>query len=153
MAAEAVARDPSPTVRSVERCLEVGGVKESWLVARRRERVARWERTAAFPCEALSLMMPMRSLSLVILIEFETQAYTLRDKTVKDSKLWLLNFFKANNCVLLVLVIDYLTSMIKKLVTQQQKSNDGLILHSISNFIDYYFIIESICQVNIDKNE
>jgi len=49
MAAEAVARDTSPAVRSVERCLEVGGVKESWLVARRRERVARWERMAALP--------------------------------------------------------------------------------------------------------
>ena len=66
-AADAVAREPSPEERSVWRCFWVGGVKESWLVARRRESVVRWESNAALLCEALSLIMPISSVSLVIL--------------------------------------------------------------------------------------
>lgn len=50
----------------MESCFEVGGVKESWLVARKREKVARLESNAALLCDALSLSMPIRSVSFVI---------------------------------------------------------------------------------------
>lgn len=63
-----MAREPSPEERSVERCLGEGGEREEWVVARRRERVARWESMAAFPCEALSFIAPIRSLSFAIMI-------------------------------------------------------------------------------------
>lgn len=66
MAAEAVAREPSQEERREERWVWEGGVKESWVVARRRERVVRLERMAALPCEALSLIMPISSFSFVI---------------------------------------------------------------------------------------
>lgn len=69
MATEAVARELWPKERMVAMCLTLGGLKESWVVARRR---ARWregllglESRAALLWEALSLIRPMMSLTFV----------------------------------------------------------------------------------------
>ena len=48
------------------RCLRVGGVEESWLVARRRKSVVRLESSAALLCDALSLIIPIRCVSFVM---------------------------------------------------------------------------------------
>lgn len=70
-AVDAVAREPSPVKRRVVRCLCVGGLKESWVVARRRERVLRLDKIAALLCEALSFTMLITSFSFFI----ESQNY------------------------------------------------------------------------------
>lgn len=69
---EAVAREPSVEERSVEICLWVGGVKESCVVARKRERVVDLESNAALLCEALSLIMFIRfvTVSFVMFLLF-----------------------------------------------------------------------------------
>lgn len=59
-----MAREPSVEERSVEIWLSVGGVKESWGVARKRERVVGLESNAALLCEALSLIMFIRFVTL-----------------------------------------------------------------------------------------
>lgn len=66
MAVDAVAREPSPVERRVERCFCVGGVNESWLVARRRERVVGFDKITALPLDALSFNMPITSFSFFI---------------------------------------------------------------------------------------
>jgi hypothetical protein len=65
-AVDAVAREPSPEERRVEMCLCFGGVKESWVVARRSERVLCLEKIAALLCDALSFNFPITSLSFFI---------------------------------------------------------------------------------------
>lgn len=60
-AVDAVAREPSPEERRVVRCLCAGGAKESWVVARKRERVFRFDKIAALLCEALSFIIPITS--------------------------------------------------------------------------------------------
>lgn len=93
MAVAAVAREPSPKERRVESCLGVGGVKESWLVARRRQRVARFESKAALPCEALSFITPMRSLSLAmsgsLVVRAQSNDGVERIKSRKEQSQWL----------------------------------------------------------------
>lgn len=66
-AAEAVARGPSPDDMSMARCLLVGGAEQSWLVARSKESVTRLESSAALLCDALSLSIPIRCVSFVML--------------------------------------------------------------------------------------
>lgn len=70
MATAAVARELWPKERMVAMCLSLGGLKGSWVVARRR---ARWresflglERRAALLWEALSLIRPTISLTFVM---------------------------------------------------------------------------------------
>lgn len=72
MATAAVARELWPKERMVAMCFSLGGLKGSWVVARRR---ARWRESflgleiskpAALLWEALSLIRPMMSLSFVM---------------------------------------------------------------------------------------
>lgn len=65
-AVDAVAREPSPEERRVVRCLCGGGAKESWVVARKRERVLRFDKTAALLCDALSFIFSITSFSFFI---------------------------------------------------------------------------------------
>lgn len=69
--AEAVVRELSPRASKKEMRWSSGGTEGLWVVTRRtarwREMVSGFDSTAAFDNEALSLMIPMRSLRVVIL--------------------------------------------------------------------------------------
>lgn len=74
---EAVARELSPRDKRTDTWWPSGGVDGVWLVARRtarwRERLLGLEMKAALDCEALSLMAPIRSLSVVIFFPIERE--------------------------------------------------------------------------------